>query len=256
MKQIISILLLIALLVPSARADVIIEPENVFYSAHQDEITYLPRRYEANGSSGWVCLVESPNLQLTRKTWTNGTVFSVNWYYNDGSTTWGLVDDAYWIDLSQCLVVYDYLSFEQDYGTEFKNYSSDELKLCDYIPATGEVNLVLYSYPGSEGHDIFTLSAEDLDWITFTCSWTDENGYLWGFIGYLYGYRNMWICLDHPSSSTLPTRTPVIAERIPPKEPGLLERIDSAVWPTAGLVLLVAAGTAVLIWRRKKETKI
>ena len=59
--NVIVILLLAALLLPmSARADVIYEPNDSFYSNHWEECEYVCRTYTANGPNGEVTLYQSP----------------------------------------------------------------------------------------------------------------------------------------------------------------------------------------------------
>jgi hypothetical protein len=87
--------------------------------------------------------------------------------------------------------------------------------------------------------------------------YTDPQGRVWGFIGYLYGHRNIWVCLSDPLNSDIPAFNP--APPPTPWEPTLEhvdigEPVSGTVVIIAVLVVLVTGGTAVLIkvlWRGK-----
>ena len=54
-------LMLLALMVTPAFADLIIEPNNSFYERHRDECVYHDRGYIANGEKGYVTVLTAPD---------------------------------------------------------------------------------------------------------------------------------------------------------------------------------------------------
>lgn len=130
-----------------ATADVLIEPSDDFYRTHAEECEYLDRSYTANGKAGYVALYQSPKSSRQRETVGNGAVLRGRWIYRG---TWLAVEEEDseelrgWVELSECVPVADYLSFEEVHGGEFVPYD----RALDTNFADIE-NVVLWTYPGS-----------------------------------------------------------------------------------------------------------
>lgn len=147
MKRACALLLTLLLLGPTATADVLIEPSDDFYRTHAEECEYLDRSYTANGKEGYVALYQSPKSSRQRETVGNGAVLRGRWIYRG---TWLAVEEEDseelrgWVELSECVPVADYLSFEEVHGGEFVPYD----RALDTNFADIE-NVVLWTYPGS-----------------------------------------------------------------------------------------------------------
>ena len=269
MKRILSCVLafvmLLALAVP-AFADVMWEPDNnSFYDKHRNECEYKNRSYYANGKEGFVTLLDAPNGSMVRAQFENGEKLRVYFIYKgsyglaafwtDGRETSG------WVPMADLVQVYDSISFEEEYVDRIVPYSGE---FADY---SGEIEAVnFYAYPGApEIYTSFKLENMNvLENLTGTAEYpsyigsifVDENGLTWGNVGYLYGTRNVWFCLDEPDGTAFPLRA------IP--DPGLTPA-QTPVLPAASYVpyVLVAAAAAVtaglLVFfygkKRKKPTE-
>lgn len=246
----VSFLLMISLV---AYADVLIEPNNDFYTRHRNECVYLSRSFYANGESGFVSLKKEPGSKAEISVIENGEVLNIMFTYNYKGESWGVTeiytpDKPYdkwptgWIPMNQLLLVYDFISFAEEHQDEFYSYtgSYDELKTAEKI--------ILWSWPGS-GIKQETLEVSSMDEnFSVSHAYKDEQGREWGFIGYWYGRRNMWVCVSDPANSEIPTFNPA-------PQPELWQPGDTNI-PQGGLstplliIILVAVlvvGTVILI---------
>jgi len=209
-----ALLLLSALAVP-ALADVAYMPRNDFLEKHQSDCSYENRSYYANGADGLVMAWDSPKGAPSAAI-PNGNLFFVSYVYTDEKgETWGCIEYdprtkenasswggggvSAWVKMGDMLAEYDWRAFDADHRSE---YTAEERSL------TAEPGVVfqLYRYPGS-GEVVSTLDSGWLgvgETITFNQIFTDPAGRDWGFIGYLYGHRNAWVCLDDPANGALP----------------------------------------------------
>ena len=251
-------LLLVSLLAPAARADVIVEPRDNFAAAHQDECQYLPRAYTANGAEGYTALWASPLSNRQVANLANGTnLYCYYLYADDAGETWALWegDDIGWVHLSDCLVVPDYLTFQETCGDAFTDYDPAYDNAFDALDT-----VVLWKYPGSgeivEEH-------VDAQWFrqnvspaeAFTQCYLDPQGNFWGFSNYCYGIRNAWVCLSAPTAIQLPGADPVSREEPVPPAAVIPAPNAGIPWLAVGLVAAVVLVTAVLIpvvCRRKR----
>ena len=196
--------LVLALALP-AFADVIFEPEDDFYKKHRDECSYVNRNYYADGEGGSVTVWRSPEDRKAVASAANGEVFNVSFVWNGGAEgNWGVV--AYgredwrksgWVLMSDLRLKYDAISFREEFGGEFRKVK-EELKLGDYP------KLQIWSYPRAEAPmDCF---AWDENWsapeepLPLGSVYEDPAGLRWGYVGYLYGARDFWVCLDAPDA--------------------------------------------------------
>ncbi len=187
-----------------------------------------------------------------------------------------------WTAMSGIALIYDWQCFQEDYESEFRPYdgSGDALD-----------EVCLYSYPGGvysetlkedKGYQPFAEAFQNL--------YTDGEGRRWSFLGYYMGRRNAWACLDDPLNQDLgvgtpqtvfqvrggegpapapdqaednvedntkldiilPSGKPTETQLVPPAEDVPPARTIPIWLLPAGLVVLVAAVTAVLAGRRKK----
>lgn len=244
-----------ALLAPAALADVIVEPQDLFIQTHDCE--HLPRSYTANGEKGYVSLHDSPLSAVQKENVLNGEEFYIEYRYTDGAgELWGAVSDGEsairgWVKLSDCLVTPDYISFLDAHGEEFTSFDPAYRSALE-----GLDNLVLWKYPGS-GTVVCTMDSfpDDLENYLSSC-YTAPDGSCWGFIGYIYGIRNTWVCISDPANPDLKPIEgilPAAGEAVPPAENLPL---PSSLWLAIGLVAAVAAVTAAVIgvvFRRKKR---
>ena len=205
MKRLIPLLLALMLLtslcVP-ALADVAYVPRNDFLERHTNECRYENRAYYTNGPSGYAMLWDSPK-GAPQTALPNGELYYVSWVYPGSDGSWGcvtLTDQANgWVKLAEMLPDYDYRAFDADHSSEYDN-SERTLK------AEPGKEIQLYKYPGSGE----VVSVLDTNWlgdeggeISFNQLFTDPAGRVWGFLGYLFGHREAWICLDDPYNAAL-----------------------------------------------------
>jgi len=273
---VLALTLSLALALP-ALADVIYEPEDDFYRDHAKECSYENRFYLTNGPEGYVTAYTSPVSDRAVVNTANGTETLVSYVWEGG---WGLATlqaegewvEA-WLPMEEMVPVYDSRAFMADHSEELT--SRDEPLTLDL---TGLPKLVLWPYPGAE--KIYTtLDLEGIDgWMAeegqldFTLTYEDAAGRSWGYIGYLYGMRDKWVCLsapdagedaeelaqpapDHgeteePAGTPAPSPTLIpAAEVIPPVEKG-----GSFPWLPVGLGagVVVIAGALLALFRKKK----
>lgn len=251
-------LLLLAAMAAPAFADVLWMPRgNVSY----DYDGVLNRAFLANGGDGYVTVYTAPNSMSKVTNLANGTRFYVVYTREekDGSL-WGLgyeavIDGAEgWVPLADMALIYDYISFEEDHSHEFQAYdgSGDDL-----------TQACTYSYPGG----VYLSTAKCMDGGAYTFAegfqnlYTDEDGLRWSYIGYYYGLRNFWICIDDPMNENLGAETYLseaqVREEVNTLVPPAAQVPDTGVFslwaiPVA-LVIVVAVVTAVIVRKRRGE---
>ena len=253
MKRIFCALLAAAmLLLPCmALADVILEPEDSFYKRHSDQCTYQAgRTYIAEGEGGSAPVYKAPDKGEIRRI-DNGNEAVCQWLYTDGNgAQWALISDGSgWINLYDFKVKYDWVEFAGEHKDEIKHEDAE----VDAAKGAGDT-IIFYDYPGSErkAFDV-SLGAFGSDKITVDTTYTDGEGRRWGFIGYWYGYRNLWISLDDPTVEVPPAAeqpAPVSTGApayLPPKGGGAPMIIGGGL---AALAALIAVG---MIKGRKKK---
>lgn len=263
-----ALVLALALAAP-AFADVMWEPtDNPFYEKHRGECRYENRGYYANGKDGFVTLLDAPGGSMVRTQYENGTVLWVGYIYGGD---WALIerwednkDFSGWVPMSELELVYDFICFEEEYADRIKDYNGE---FANY--AGGAEVIHFYEYPGapeidqsfevsnSWGGDILgnlTGTSENSSYIHKI--FVDEDGRTWGFINYMYGYRNAWFCLDEPDGTDFPVRD-VSAPSLTPAQTPVL---PAAGYVPYALVAAVVAGTGGLLAffygkKRKKPTE-
>lgn len=253
-----SVCLLGAGLIPvRVHADVLIEIDDSFYRGHQKECDYFFRRYTVNAPEGYAAIWESPLSSRQREILANGVSFYTNWHYTDDKgETWCAVmtgkmnDQGYdtirgWMRTSDCLAETDYISFRETYGEEFVEYNRAYGKALEEAET-----VVLWTYPCSGEVRADGIEAEWFDGRDFDVCWQDPQGRMWAFVGYCYGIRNTWICLDEPANAELEADGSILpqTEVIYPAAdhpPGAKSGVSGLA---AGAVLGVTAVTGLLLW--------
>ncbi len=209
----VAVLTLVTLTLP-AFADVIWEPNNSFYRLHAGECDFVDRNYIANGEKGYVTLYSAPNSLTQVINLVNGTTFRVaHVWQGSGGEAWGVgyirVDNEYhegWVALDQMALLYDHIAFEEDHGTEFTQYdgSGDQLE-----------RACLYSWPGGVYESTLEFDREhNPPSGALRRLYTDQNGLRWAFVGYYYGHRDAWLCIDDPLNEDLGVEAPLTVAQV------------------------------------------
>jgi len=234
----------------AAYADLIFEPESDFYEQHQNLIIYLGRSFSANGEDGSVFAKKEPGSKSNASVLQNGTVTYMQYSCLYDGDFWGFTyEHSGWVKLSEMLVLYDYVAFEEEYFPDLYLFSGDYVKIKETRSA------IAWPWPGADA-PLWTL--EDLDMGSFraTYAYMDDEGREWGFVTYLYGSRNIWFCLSDPLNPDLPALIPAPEPSIWESETAhvdILQYMDthgkeaSMLYVIIGLVAVLVIGTAVLI---------
>ena len=249
----------------SVQADLIFEPyEDPFYYKYAEECTYVNRVFTANGPDGIVILYESPDSAVEITAWKNGFTAYISFTYEDeNGVLWGVYDngdrkESGWMPMEYMEVVYDSISFEEEYADDIieENGNLDEAYL--------ETEVYVYQYPGAQDGYCVTVSGEDLP--EYQCVFTDEEGRRWGRIGYYYGHKNKWICLQNPTAdydTLFPNGAPERSmKQEEAKEFGETRIIPEDTVPSGKIVIWVVVivigvvvATVILLMVLKRETK-
>lgn len=222
----------------TARADVIWEPNDPFYTAKymeevsRDEFALNNRTYFTNGKLGYIYVTDDPEKETIVDALENGIrVFVSFTYVNSEGEEWGVIqyergedgqiapsyryaeDDSVktgWIRMEELSLIYDSEEFKKDHEGEIRdNDGTAEIRL-----EPGE-ELQYWSYPGS---GTIIESTPDTDKLTIEQVYTDEDGEQWGYVNYYYGIRDVWVCITRPSAVDLPVRAPSPKEQVAPAE--------------------------------------
>lgn len=181
-----------------AAADVIWEPEDPFWLEHRDNCERENRSWIANGYQGKVIFYKSPEKNKKLGTVENGEKIYVSYIYTDPKgIRWALCDSwetniSGWCPMDYLAEVFDGTAFSRSFADRITSYAGDYPE----EPVTGE--LVLWYWPGSPVTSTWELNGETLP--AYHNIFVDDEGRTWGQIGYFYGYRNMWICVDAPTA--------------------------------------------------------
>lgn len=209
-------LMLLALAAP-AFADIMWEPmDNHFYETHRSQCQYNTRSYYANGREGFVTLWDAPNGSLVTAQYENGELLWVGYTYKDWAlvSVWSSEDrkeTTGWVPMPDLYLKYDYISFEEEYGDQFRDYNGE---FADYTPREEGEEFWLWDYPHAYGpKDTIEASEDILARLRGTADepsyiskvYIDGNGHPWGYVTYMYGLRNFWINLDNPTGDGVMT---------------------------------------------------
>ncbi|MCI9005811.1 MAG: hypothetical protein HFH39_11390 [Lachnospiraceae bacterium] len=175
----------------STHADVLFEPEDSFYQERRSECTYVSRQFTANGPEGKVIVYESPESSKVVDTWENGHQATVAYTYEDkDGTVWGVCESGGWMPMEYMEVIYDNISFMEEHAADIKAQQGTLDK------QEGE-KIIFWKYPGSE--DSYEAEAWDTP-LGYENVYEDSEGHSWGYVGYYYGYKEVWVCIDQPTA--------------------------------------------------------
>lgn len=269
-------LVLVFSLIPAAHADVLWTPDNQFFYNHSDECTYVGRSYYANGTHGYVTLWNAPDGGIVVDQFENGFTLEVYWQYKD----WGCVtvfgDEGWtdgWVPMNDLALIYDHISFAEEHGSQIKDYNGE---FADY---SGDgIGIAFWDYPGAavpkliwDHNDIVPQLTGSEDGHSYISQiYTDAQGLTWGYVGYLYGSRDLWFCLDDPKGASLlpgvnhseaeATAAPVPslapadpeAQLVPPAAPKL-PAAAFVPYILVGVVVLITAALLFFFFRQKRN---
>ena len=228
-----------------AYADVLIELENDFYNRNRNDIVFLGRSFFVNGADGYVPVMEDPGSKHEIGRLQNGEITFLQYSCLYNGEFWGFSSEfSGWISIDQLLVLYDNVAFEEDHFEEIYPYDGD-------FAAIKEVgSAIAWSWPGATA-PMWTFEGLDTDNLWVVHAYRDEQGREWGLVTYLFGYRNIWFCLDDPLNSDIAAFNPA-----PPPMPWVsdTEHTDIARANNDGILIVIivlvavlVAGTAILI---------
>ena len=279
-KRILAVCVLIIILSSAfpllhARADMIYEPVDKFFQRNKSKCEYLSRSFYANGEAGYISFRTEPGASKEVSKFRNGEDFYVMYTYVHDGEKWGIAEFytgaesgrlSGWVPMSDLLLIYDNIAFEDEFGKGFYQYSGDYELLF-------EANeLVFWTWPGS-GEIAMTFDMRDGEnertWLRAADTYKDNEGREWGQIAYFYGRRNTWVCLDDPGNSKIAAFNAAPQPALYPPasvlpddngksgagtQPGGLPPLVFVIIP----VIVVVGLTAFLIqilYRRKKRTE-
>lgn len=241
------------------RADVIWEPRDSFYEEHSSECEYVGRVFTANGPDGVVILYASPVSDREVDTWDNGFTAYISFSFEDeNGTVWGIYEGGSnsrtgWMPMEYMDVIYDNISFAEEYGEEIQEQfgTPDEQYLGKSV--------YFWEYPAAP--DRYTVTLENY-LPEYHRTYVDSEGHTWGNVGYYYGHKNVWICLDQPEAEMeelYPGGTPGIGEVQPVEKNFSRNRITpgedggnmAAVVGAAVLLVVIVTGILLLVLKRK-----
>jgi len=245
-KILVAFVIVCLLLAPAlyAHADVLIEPENEFYSLHRSQIVYLGRNFAASGAEGSVPIKSEPGAKGELARLQNGEKVYLQYSCLYDGEFWGFsTEHSGWLPIGQMLVLYDYVAFLEEYAEEFDLYLGDY----EEIKEAGAV--IAWPWPGADA-PLWTIIDIDAENFRVIYAYTDSEGREWGFVRYSYSSSNYWVCLSDPINRDIPVFNPAV-----PPSPWESETVHINIEKTAspplaliiGLVAAVAIGTAILI---------
>jgi len=255
--------LLLAMPPLAVSADLVIEPDNNFYKQYSDQCVKLGRNFCVNDADGYINLKREPGAKGGICRIKNDEIIYIEYSCLYDGEYWGLTTyreksggfKTGWVKTEQLLVLYDYVAFEEDHFDEFYQYTGDLAKLKETEAA------IVWAWPGS-GKTFSTISSLDADSVHISYAYKDEQGREWGFVPYLYGSRNFWICVSDPVNRDIPfiypAPDPVKWES--ETEHTEIEKTDNAmIIIIIVLVVTLVAGTAILIrvfWKPQNENTL
>lgn len=203
MKKLVAVMLTLILMLSlstTAFADVIWIPEDLFLNQHMADCERTDRSYRALSE---VKIYEDPESPKVLWTMPEGETCWVYYTYEDASgNLWGCTEnqedyEAGWIPLAYTELVYDHISFAEDYGHEFL-----ALDKVGQFPEEYRDDVVMFwEYPGSESGYEFDMGQWAGDYFPeYEMVYEDAEGRRWGYVGYYMSNRHFWFCIDDPTA--------------------------------------------------------
>jgi hypothetical protein len=182
-------------LTSAALADVIYEPADDFYFSHLEECGHVNRSFYVNAPSGAAEYAAEPGGKVSGS-YPNGQEVYVSATYTDKSgADWGYAEifdsgEKGWALLSDLLLNTTARASMRSSAPRSGNTTGPASTSGRKPPSSGPT-------PSPATH-AGTLGPENgfNEELTFYESWTDEQGRLWGHIGYFYGIRDRWVCVS------------------------------------------------------------
>lgn len=196
------VLLILGLILSSVNvwADTEWVPDDPFYVDHIEECVINEREYRANGPNGKAIIYESPASSKVMGTMENGEIVQIDFVYtNAQKIEWGFCDyhgQIGWIPMPYMALVYDYLSFEAEYGDQIQN-EKGKVEVDSWTFFDTDCGIEFWTYPGSERGYTIVVDRWRQALPEYKKTFVDEDGRKWGFVGYFLGDTlNRWICLE------------------------------------------------------------
>lgn len=184
------------------QADIIWEPDDDFYYDHTSECTYINRMYTANGPDGIVIVYKSPESPKVITRLENGENIYISYTYEDSDgIIWGIHEDynhkkTGWMPMDYMNVVYDSISFAEEFETDI--VTQDGVLDDAYLGK----DIYLWKYPGAE--ECYPMGPNEIGTNEYLPSYSkvfvDEEGRSWGNVGYYFGMKNVWVCIEQPTA--------------------------------------------------------
>ena len=236
-----------------ARADILIEPENDFFDEHQGEMVALGRSFVVADAGQSVAVLEKPGPGRSITLLKNDEEIFLSHSCLFEGAYWGY-SPVYngWVRIDELLVIYDYVSFDEEHRSEFSRHEGDVSKILE------EGRFLVWLWPGS-GLSPFAIEVSKGSNLRIDCLYHDSEGREWGFMPYFEGVSTFWVCLSDPMDRSIPMTNPQQEPmRWVPDTPHVaIESLSlSEVLPVIILVVAVALATIILIrllWRPDRQ---
>ena len=222
--------------------------------------------FYGNGEAGSISIKTRPGARDEISKIGNGTRLFISHTYSLNGNIWGLMEinssgfptgnsPSGWVQMEQLLLIYDYISFAEDYGDKFYDYT----ETLGWFNSA--VDVVMWTWPGS-GYYTSVVESRYLSntGTTVEYAYKDSDGREWGFTKSKY-YGNVWVCLSDLSNNSIPAFNPAPepARWQPGEEHLALEPSGGLSLPVLIIILVIslAAVTAVLIrvfWKKDKHS--
>jgi hypothetical protein len=200
----------------SVYADIIIEPDNDFFSRNKAECRYLGRNFVVDGPDGSALVKPEPGKGKETASVKNGETIYLEYSCLYKGEFWGYApsypgrppgarEAGGWLKIDgQLLALYDYIAFEEENADNLIDSRGD----LSEIKASGAA--IAWPWPGA-GFSSWTIDNLDEDSLFVLHVYEDAQGREWGFAPYLYGSRNVWFCLSDPLNGDIPAFNPAPA---------------------------------------------
>ncbi len=264
MKKLIPLALALVMLLSlslTAHADVIWEPfGDSFYDSHREDFTYCGYTAYANSPEGVTQTYKKPGGAKGDTIQNGESVYIQHSYTGDDGNTWALLTENVYVPMEHLLDRYD-SEFFDDHPEIVSADSGERPDITVDMPKGTPI--LTWTYP----RGLYTQSENywDEDILSGCASfYTDDEGLVWGYIGYWYGHRNLWICLSDYNNPDL--AEPEIyqgqvywGENAPTGDdlPDAVIQPGNSSWLHIALpigAILIAVGL-LLFWPRKKKAE-
>jgi hypothetical protein len=173
-----------------------------------------------------------------------------------GGDFWGFTYEfSGWVNLGQMLVMYDTIAFAEEYQAELYSYDGD------YKAIEETRSAVVWPWPGADYY-LWTVEDMDTEYFRVSFAWKDMDGREWGYVPYIYGSTDVWICLSDPLNHDIPAFNlgpgpiPWVSET---EHTDIKKSEDSKLLIIIVIVAAVVVGTLLLIkvlWKKPGKNKL